>query len=144
MNRKTQRFLILCLRRFTEGLKSKPQSTQQNHTGTNPRLIFRAVSTLSIVEGFNLPQYSTNRRLSMVLIWLRRIAESLFTAASGAVTITSVGYSLTPIEVVTAATMTTGLYRFATSFWMITTGRVFPCSEPTTGSKSAIQMSPRL
>ena len=82
----------------------------KNHSGTNPRLISRALSILFIIKGLTLPQCSINRRLSMVLIWLRRMAESLLKPASGAITITSVGYSLALIDVVIAATITTGLY----------------------------------
>ena len=38
---------------------------------------------------------------------------------------------------VIAAAITVGLYRFPTSFCMISTGRSPPCSEPTTGLRSA-------
>ena len=41
------------------------------------------------------------------------------------------------IRDVIAAQITVGLWRFPTSFWMIRTGRTPPCSEPTTGRKSA-------
>ena len=38
---------------------------------------------------------------------------------------------------VIAAAITVGLYLFPKSFCTITTGRIPPCSEPTTGLKSA-------
>lgn len=38
---------------------------------------------------------------------------------------------------VIAAQITVGLCLFPTSFWMISTGRMPPCSEPMTGLKSA-------
>ena len=38
---------------------------------------------------------------------------------------------------VIAAQITVGLCRLPTSFWMISTGRTPPCSDPTTGLRSA-------
>jgi len=38
---------------------------------------------------------------------------------------------------VIAAAITVGLYLFPVSFWIIKTGLTPPCSEPTTGLKSA-------
>ena len=38
---------------------------------------------------------------------------------------------------VMAAAITVGLKRLPTSFWIISTGRTPPCSEPTTGLRSA-------
>ena len=38
---------------------------------------------------------------------------------------------------VIAAAITVGLYRFPISFWIIRTGLSPPCSEPTTGLRSA-------
>ena len=46
------------------------------------------------------------------------------------------GFALFILEVI-AAQITVGLCRFPTSFWMTRTGRTPPCSEPTTGLKSA-------
>lgn len=45
-------------------------------------------------------------------------------------------FALFILEVI-AAQITVGLCRFPTSFWMTRTGRTPPCSEPTTGLKSA-------
>ena len=45
---------------------------------------------------------------------------------------------------VIAAIITVGLKRFPISFWITSTGLVPPCSDPTTGDKSAKKTSPRL
>ena len=45
-------------------------------------------------------------------------------------------FALFIFEVI-AAQITVGLCLFPTSFWMISTGRMPPCSEPMTGLKSA-------
>lgn len=42
-----------------------------------------------------------------------------------------------PVCEVMAAAMTVGLWRFPVSFWTISTGRIPPCSLPTTGLRSA-------
>ena len=40
-------------------------------------------------------------------------------------------------------TIVVGLYLFPTLFWIINTGLIPPCSDPTTGLKSAYYISPR-
>ena len=48
-----------------------------------------------------------------------------------------VGSRALPVWLVMAAAMTVGEWRFHVSFWTMSTGRVPPCSLPTTGLRSA-------
>ena len=48
-----------------------------------------------------------------------------------------VGSLALPIWLVMAAAITVGLCRLPVSFWTMSTGRIPPCSLPTTGLRSA-------
>ncbi|AAO36973.1 hypothetical protein CTC_02512 [Clostridium tetani E88] len=96
-----------------------------------------ASSTFLISPLVIRPIFSFNLLLSKVLICSRRTTESLFNPYSSEEISTWVGNLALFICDVIAATITVGLYLFPTSFCIIITGRIPPCSEPTTGLKLA-------
>ncbi len=75
--------------------------------------------------------------LSMVRICSARITESRDRPLSWLLSATWVGSLALSIFDVMGITMVVGLYALPMSFWIISTGRVPPCSEPKTGFSSA-------
>ena len=81
--------------------------------------------------------FSLSLCLSMVRSCSKRITESFTMSQSLAESSTWVGsFALFILDVI-AAQITVGLCLFPTSFWITSTGRTPPCSEPTTGLRSA-------
>lgn len=83
------------------------------------------------------PIFSFNLLLSKVLTCSNKTTESLFSPYSSDEISTCVGNLALFICEVIAATITVGLYLFPISFCITITGLIPPCSEPTTGLKSA-------
>ena len=110
---------------------------------TSPKLISSASSTFSINGSSKWVILSVNRDLSIVRTCSSRITESRSNPYRSASISTCVGNFAFWICAVIAATITVGLNRFPMSFWMTRTGLVPPCSEPTTGDRSAKKTSPR-
>ena len=81
--------------------------------------------------------YSFSRFLSNVLICSRSTTEFFTSRYFFALISMCVGsFALFILDVI-AAQITVGLCLFPTSFWITSTGRKPPCSEPITGIKSA-------
>ena len=105
--------------------------------GVNPKETKRASLTPDIVLSSKCPIFSFKRTLSIVRICSKRITESFKSPTWLAETSMWVGSFAFDILLVMAAAITVGLYLFPTSFCTMSTGRSPPCSEPTTGLKSA-------
>ena len=73
----------------------------------------------------------------MVRICSSRIMESLLSPTLPPAMLMWVGSFALPVWLVMAAAMTVGEWRLPVSFWTMRTGRVPPCSLPTTGDRSA-------
>src|SRR3990167_9079557 len=80
--------------------------------------------------------------LSIVLIWFSKTVESLSSFESFFERKTFVGYSSFILLDVIGAIIVVGLYLLPRLFWIIKTGLIPLCSEPTAGSKFAITISP--
>ena len=83
------------------------------------------------------PIFSFSLLLSIVLICSAKTTESFFNPQFSELISICVGSFVLFICDVIAAAITVGLYLFPKSFCIINTGRIPPCSEPTTGLKSA-------
>lgn len=103
----------------------------------SPKLTDRARSTRSIALLSRRPMRSFRRCLSSVRTCSRRTMESFARPVVSALRTICVGRLAFECWLVIAAAMTVGLKRLPISFWIISTGRMPPCSEPTTGLKSA-------
>ena len=102
-----------------------------------PKLMDRAWFTWDMEFASRLPIFSRSLRLSMVRICSSSTTESLERPQfleSSSIWVGSLDFSF---WLVIAAAITVGLYRLPTSFCTISTGRTPPCSEPTTGLRSA-------
>ncbi len=99
--------------------------------------------TFFIVSSSKCVILSVNLCLSIVRICSSKMTESLSNPCVAASISTWVGNFAFWICAVIAATMAVGLNRFPMSFWMISTGLTPPCSDPTTGERSAKKTSPR-
>ena len=94
------------------------------------KLTFTAASTSSITSLSNLPIFSLNLFLSIVLNCSKRITEFFGSGTSLALTLTWVGnFALLSWDVI-AATIVVGEYLLPMSFWTTTTGLTPPSSEP--------------
>lgn len=89
-----------------------------------------ASSTSSILCAGTCPALLLSRVLSIVRIWLRRTTESDSSPVSLAKMQTFVGYSFLAKLLVMQAMIVTGLRSLPTSFCIIKTGLVLPCSDP--------------
>ena len=88
-------------------------------------------------EVSSFPIRSFSLRLSMVRICSSRTTESLESPQCSADRAMWVGSLDLSFWLVMAAAITVGLNLLPTSFCTISTGRTPPCSEPTTGLRSA-------
>ena len=111
-------------------------STPVEHRGV-PRLTAMAASTWRITPSSSRPIFSRRRRLSRVRICSVKIMLSLARPQRSARTLICVGRRFLSCRLVMAAAITVGLCRLPISFWIISTGRIPPCSLPTTGLRSA-------
>ena len=102
-----------------------------------PKLTAIALSTNAICFSSSLPICSRRRRLSMVRICSSRITLSRLRPTLPPAMLMWVGSRALPVWLVMAAAMTVGEWRLPVSFWTMSTGRVPPCSLPTTGLRSA-------
>ena len=80
---------------------------------------------------------SRRRDLSIVRICSSNMTLSRVSPQLAPVSSMCVGRRAFPVCEVMAAAITVGLWRFPVSFCTISTGRMPPCSLPTTGLKSA-------
>jgi len=111
----------------------------------NPKLTLSASLTCRMVSSSRCPILSLSRFLSRVRICSSKIMEffarpqpfSLPIFILLPVTSICVGSLAFPVCDVIAAAITVGLCRLPTSFCTIRTGLIPPCSEPTTGERSA-------
>ena len=92
-----------------------------------------ASSTRRISSGGMIPARSRRRRLSRVRICSVKMILSFARPQRSARTLICVGSRFLSWRLVMAAAMTVGLCRLPISFWMISTGRMPPCSDPSTG-----------
>ena len=83
------------------------------------------------------PIFSRSRCLSKVRTCSSKMMESLISPEPWAFTAMWVGRLALSFWLVMAAAITVGLNLLPTSFCTMSTGRTPPCSEPTTGLKSA-------
>ena len=97
----------------------------------------RALSALAIMTVDSIPTYLRRRCLSMVRICSNRIIEFLSKPSKSLIKVCVGNFALVCIRLVMGATMTVGLCLLPTSFEMISTGLVPPCSEPITGFRFA-------
>lgn len=105
---------------------------------SKPKLTPRALFILFItVLSLMCPIFSFSLLLSIVLICSVSTTESAFKPLSPVAISIWVGNLFFPVCEVMAAAMTVGLCLFPMSFCMMMTGLIPPCSEPTTGLKSA-------
>ncbi|GEM_PF-6161396 len=109
-----------------------------------PRLTNKLWFTRCIISVSKRHTFSFSLCLSMVRICSNKMTESLGKSYSAADRGMCVGSFALFICDVMAAQMTVGLYLLPTSFCMISTGRIPPCSLPTTGLRSAKKISPLL
>ena len=101
------------------------------------KLINKALLTFSISLSVICPIFSFNLLLSKVLICSNKTTESLLSPYSSDDISTCVGSFALFIWEVIAEIITVGLYLFPILFCMIITGLIPPCSDPTTGLRSA-------
>lgn len=103
-----------------------------------PKLTPKALFILLIIfSSLTCPIFSLSLHLSIVLICSASTIESVFNPHSSELISMWVGILLLPLWDVIAAAITVGLCIFPTSFCIISTGLTPPCSDPTTGLKSA-------
>lgn len=102
-----------------------------------PKLMDNALLIRFITPESTSPIRSFNLLLSMVRICSSNTTEFLERPLRIASISIWVGSLALSFWLVIAAAITVGLYRFPISFCTIRTGRIPPCSEPTTGLKSA-------
>lgn len=104
---------------------------------TKPKLIVIALFTWLIACGLKHPIFSFSRFLSIVRICSNNTTESFISPQFWAPSWIWVGSFALDCWLVIAAAITVGLNLLPISFCTINTGRTPPCSEPTTGLKSA-------
>lgn len=102
-----------------------------------PKLTRRPSSTLLIAGALRVARCSLSRLLSMVRICSNNTTESLGRPCRSPSRAMWVGSFALPVRDVMAATIMVGLYLLPMSFCKISTGRIPPCSLPTTGERSA-------
>ena len=108
-----------------------------NAARQSPKLIEIASFTLLMDSSPICPIRSLRRCLSIVLTCSSNTTESRSSPQCAADSGMWVGRRALPVCDVIAAAITVGLYLLPTSFCTIRTGRIPPCSEPTTGLRSA-------
>ena len=121
---------------FRVGQHAHPKAGCQRFL-PSPKLMDRALLTCDIAPASSEPIFSRRRRLSMVRICSSSTMESLESPQLLQSSSMWVGSLFLSVWLVMAAAMTVGLYRLPMSFCTISTGRTPPCSEPTTGLRSA-------
>ena len=99
-------------------------------------MIANALSIAGRKRLSRVPIYSRKRRLSIVRICSSRMIESLSSPSTSFTSVCVGNFAFVCVLPVMAAIMTVGLWLFPISLEMISTGRMPPCSEPTTGLSS--------
>ena len=114
------------------------RAPSENHSYvTSSRLTINAWFTLCSSSSSIWHIFSFSRCLSMVRNCSNNITEFLIMSHFRASSSTWVGNFALFIFDVMAAQITVGLCLLPMSFWIISTGLTPPCSDPTTGLKSA-------
>ena len=121
-----------------EQIRTIDKQRLKQYMGMMPdNIMARVDKALAItLSGIN-PIYCFSLCLSIVRICSSRMMESLSSPSKSFTSVCVGNFAFVCTRLVIAATITVGLCLFPISLEMISTGLVPPCSEPTTGFKSA-------